>query len=229
MDRQLIPRQAAASGSQPARARRHPTRVESSGSTVRSPGSSPSGRSSRSASSAGSVGRAAAPLRPDRVRDPVPAHRPRHDRRLPPALHAPLFKTSRAMRGVLAALGSAAIEGPIISWVADHRKHHAFSDPRATRTAPTSITASAARRATRARPRARRLAVHPHPARLARALRAGPARRPGRVVRGPHVLRVDARRSRRLVRARLRDRRHVYAGLTAFCGAAPCGCSCCTT
>jgi len=25
-------------------------------------------------------------------------------------------------------LGSAAIEGPVISWVADHRKHHAFSD-----------------------------------------------------------------------------------------------------
>ena len=29
---------------------------------------------------------------------------------------------------MLAILGSAAIEGPVISWVADHRKHHAFSD-----------------------------------------------------------------------------------------------------
>jgi stearoyl-CoA desaturase (Delta-9 desaturase) len=38
------------------------------------------------------------------------------------------FKTSRALRGVLAVLGSAAVEGPVISWVADHRKHHAFSD-----------------------------------------------------------------------------------------------------
>ena len=38
------------------------------------------------------------------------------------------FKTSPAMRGIMAALGSAAIEGPVISWVADHRKHHAFSD-----------------------------------------------------------------------------------------------------
>jgi stearoyl-CoA desaturase (delta-9 desaturase) len=38
------------------------------------------------------------------------------------------FKTTPAVRGVFAALGSAAIEGPIISWVADHRKHHAFSD-----------------------------------------------------------------------------------------------------
>jgi stearoyl-CoA desaturase (Delta-9 desaturase) len=38
------------------------------------------------------------------------------------------FKTSAALRGILAALGSAAIEGPVISWVADHRKHHTFSD-----------------------------------------------------------------------------------------------------
>jgi stearoyl-CoA desaturase (delta-9 desaturase) len=38
------------------------------------------------------------------------------------------FKTSPFMRGVFAALGSMAIEGPVISWVADHRKHHAFSD-----------------------------------------------------------------------------------------------------
>jgi stearoyl-CoA desaturase (Delta-9 desaturase) len=38
------------------------------------------------------------------------------------------FATTRWMRGVLAALGSAAIEGPVISWVADHRKHHAFAD-----------------------------------------------------------------------------------------------------
>jgi stearoyl-CoA desaturase (Delta-9 desaturase) len=38
------------------------------------------------------------------------------------------FATSRQVRAVLAALGSAAIEGPVISWVADHRKHHAFSD-----------------------------------------------------------------------------------------------------
>jgi stearoyl-CoA desaturase (delta-9 desaturase) len=40
------------------------------------------------------------------------------------------FKTSAFLRGVLAALGSAAIEGPVISWVADHRKHHTFSDRR---------------------------------------------------------------------------------------------------
>jgi stearoyl-CoA desaturase (delta-9 desaturase) len=38
------------------------------------------------------------------------------------------FKTSRALRGLLAILGSVAIEGPVISWVADHRKHHTYSD-----------------------------------------------------------------------------------------------------
>jgi stearoyl-CoA desaturase (Delta-9 desaturase) len=38
------------------------------------------------------------------------------------------FETSRPIRGLLAILGSAAIEGPVISWVADHRKHHTFSD-----------------------------------------------------------------------------------------------------
>ncbi len=38
------------------------------------------------------------------------------------------FKTSPALRGVLAALGSAAVEGPVIEWVANHRKHHQFSD-----------------------------------------------------------------------------------------------------
>jgi len=37
------------------------------------------------------------------------------------------FQTKRPIR-LLAVLGSAAIEGPVISWVADHRKHHAFSD-----------------------------------------------------------------------------------------------------
>jgi stearoyl-CoA desaturase (delta-9 desaturase) len=38
------------------------------------------------------------------------------------------FKTKRPLRILLAVLGSMAIEGPIIAWVADHRKHHAFSD-----------------------------------------------------------------------------------------------------
>ena len=38
------------------------------------------------------------------------------------------FATSTPVRAALAILGTAAIEGPITAWVADHRKHHAFSD-----------------------------------------------------------------------------------------------------
>jgi stearoyl-CoA desaturase (delta-9 desaturase) len=38
------------------------------------------------------------------------------------------FKTKRGVRATFAILGSMAIEGPVISWVSDHRKHHAFAD-----------------------------------------------------------------------------------------------------
>jgi stearoyl-CoA desaturase (delta-9 desaturase) len=38
------------------------------------------------------------------------------------------FKTKPWLRFVFAALGSAAVEGPVIEWVAYHRRHHAFSD-----------------------------------------------------------------------------------------------------
>ena len=38
------------------------------------------------------------------------------------------FKTTRSLRAVFAVLGSMAVEGPVIEWVATHRKHHDFSD-----------------------------------------------------------------------------------------------------
>ncbi|HVW80774.1 MAG TPA: acyl-CoA desaturase [Mycobacteriales bacterium] len=38
------------------------------------------------------------------------------------------FKAKRALRVALAIAGSLAIEGPVIRWVADHRRHHAYSD-----------------------------------------------------------------------------------------------------
>jgi stearoyl-CoA desaturase (delta-9 desaturase) len=40
------------------------------------------------------------------------------------------FKTTRAVRALLAVLGSTAVEGPVVEWVATHRKHHCFSDRR---------------------------------------------------------------------------------------------------
>jgi stearoyl-CoA desaturase (Delta-9 desaturase) len=38
------------------------------------------------------------------------------------------FKANRPLRVALAIAGSMAIEGPVIRWVADHRRHHAHSD-----------------------------------------------------------------------------------------------------
>ena len=38
------------------------------------------------------------------------------------------FSTFRPIRCALAVLGSLAVQGPVITWVADHRKHHAFTD-----------------------------------------------------------------------------------------------------
>jgi stearoyl-CoA desaturase (delta-9 desaturase) len=38
------------------------------------------------------------------------------------------FKTTPWLRAFLAILGSAAVEGPVIEWVAYHRRHHAYSD-----------------------------------------------------------------------------------------------------
>ncbi len=38
------------------------------------------------------------------------------------------FETSKPVRYALAIMGSMALEGPAIIWVADHRKHHAFAD-----------------------------------------------------------------------------------------------------
>jgi len=38
------------------------------------------------------------------------------------------FKAKRWLRVTLAIAGTLAIEGPVIRWVSDHRRHHAFSD-----------------------------------------------------------------------------------------------------
>jgi stearoyl-CoA desaturase (Delta-9 desaturase) len=38
------------------------------------------------------------------------------------------FKANRPLRIAMAIAGSMAIEGPVIRWVADHRRHHAHSD-----------------------------------------------------------------------------------------------------
>ena len=89
------------------------------------------------------------------------------------------FKTTRAMRAVLAVLGSTSVEGPVIEWVATHRKHHRFSDRPGDPHSPHVDQAAGWRgRGPRPRARPRRLDVprqgHGQPA----PLREGSARRP---------------------------------------------------
>src|SRR3954449_10733477 len=38
------------------------------------------------------------------------------------------FQTFKWLQYVIAAVGSMAVQGPVMSWVADHRKHHAHTD-----------------------------------------------------------------------------------------------------
>ena len=38
------------------------------------------------------------------------------------------FKANKPLRVALAAVGGMAIQGPVVQWVADHRRHHAFAD-----------------------------------------------------------------------------------------------------
>ena len=120
------------------------------------------------------------------------------------------FKTGKAVRATLAILGSAAIEGPVISWVADHRKHHAFSDRAGDPHCPhVDHGARLARRAARAVARARRAGCSSTPSagvktRYAPDLIADPVVQ----LRQPHVRALGARRARRAVPARLGDRRH---------------------
>jgi stearoyl-CoA desaturase (Delta-9 desaturase) len=38
------------------------------------------------------------------------------------------FETTRVCRTVFAILGSMSVQGPVLHWVADHRKHHAYTD-----------------------------------------------------------------------------------------------------
>ena len=84
------------------------------------------------------------------------------------------------MRGVFTVLGSAAIEGPVISWVADHRKHHAFSDQPGDPHSPHVDHGSGLRGAIKGLAHAHVgwLFLHTHRGRRT-PLRARPDRRPG--------------------------------------------------
>ncbi len=54
------------------------------------------------------------------------------------------FEARTPVKGALAVLGCMTMQGPLIQWVTDHRKHHASPTSRATRTRRTSVMERAA-------------------------------------------------------------------------------------
>jgi stearoyl-CoA desaturase (Delta-9 desaturase) len=54
------------------------------------------------------------------------------------------FKAQRWLRVVLAVAGSLSVEGPLVQWVADHRRHHTFADRQGDPHSPWRFGATAA-------------------------------------------------------------------------------------
>ena len=141
------------------------------------------------------------------------------------------FKTTRTVRALLAVLGSMAVEGPVIEWVATHRKHHRFSDQPGDPHSPHVDQAPGWRGALRG-------LAHAHVGWMFRGkdmanpapLRQGPARRPRPALHQPHLPALGRGRAGRPVRARRRAHRHrSRAGSRGCCGAEPCASSCSIT
>ena len=88
------------------------------------------------------------------------------------------FKAKRWLRVALAVAGSLAIQGDIIQWVADHRRHHAFSDLEGDPHSPWRFGDQLLGPDQGPVPRAHGLAVPPRAVQPG-AVRPGPARRPG--------------------------------------------------
>ena len=90
------------------------------------------------------------------------------------------FQTSKPPEYTFAVLGSMAVQGPSISWVADHRKHHAHTDEEGDPHSPhVGHRRRPARRLRRPLARPHRLADVDPGARRLEALRARPLRGPG--------------------------------------------------
>ena len=135
------------------------------------------------------------------------------------------------VRALLAVLGSMAVEGPVIEWVATHRKHHRYSDSPGDPHSPHVDQAPGlARRAARTRACARRLDVPRQGHGQPRPLREGPARRSRPALHQPHVPALGGGRARPPVRPRRRpDRHRSREGSPVSCGAARCASSSCIT
>ena len=88
------------------------------------------------------------------------------------------FQTFKPVEYTLAALGSMAVQGPVMTWVADHRKHHAHTDKEGDPHSPHGHGGGIKGALAGPLVRAHGLAVRPRRPGAARALRQGPLRGP---------------------------------------------------
>jgi stearoyl-CoA desaturase (delta-9 desaturase) len=94
------------------------------------------------------------------------------------------FACPRAVRGVLAAMGCLAAEGPPIFWVATHRLHHQHSDQEGDPHSPALLVPGAGRL---------RGFVHAHVGWMLTAVPANPLRYAPDLLRDPVIVRVNRR------------------------------------
>ena len=110
------------------------------------------------------------------------------------------FATHRRVQYALAILGSVAVQGPVISWVADHRKHHALHRPGGRPALPARPRQRVQGRGQGPLVRAHGLAVRPPGPGRVRQVRARPRR-------GPRASASSTRCSRSGSRSGSRSRR----------------------
>ena len=133
--------------------------------------------------------------------------------------------------GAFAVLGTMAVEGPVITWVADHRKHHAFADEEGDPHSPHGHGDRLDGRAQGLVARARRLDVRRPDAGRAEARRYAPDLLKDRAIRviSTFLLWVGLPLLAAVAARLPADRLRVVGGLTVSSGAASCGSSCSTT
>ncbi len=152
------------------------------------------------------------------------------DGRLPPLLHPPRVQgRTAALRNALAIAGSMAVQGDVITWVADHRRHHAFADKEGDPHSPVAVRHQPGRAGQGLLPRPPGLAVRPGPHQR-RPLHPRPARRPRHRPDQPAVPAVDRGQPARPGPARRADHDVVVGRVHGvLLGRAGPGRPCCTT
>ena len=141
------------------------------------------------------------------------------------------FQVPKPLEYTFAVLGSMAVQGPVMAWVADHRKHHAHADEEGDPHSPhVGHGDGADGRNARPLARAHGLAVLDPGAGQRSPLREGPLRGSGHAAHQPALSVAGAAESRPAGAGRLGHHRDARRAPPAACsGAGSCASSSCTT